>query len=120
MLLALVVLLMAIGAIAVAAASPASARRLSTGAASLGDLYFFWLHLRFQFLGALVLIATSMFPREWVRRGAILMSAAMIVALLLVPLIGTEVNGARRWLDFGIRFQPSEFLKPTFAVAVPG
>jgi len=42
----------------------------------------------------------------------------MIVALLLVPLIGSEVNGARRWLDLGIRFQPSEFLKPTFAVAV--
>ena len=25
-------------------------------------------------------------------------------------------RGARRWLDFGIRFQPSEFLKPAFAV----
>ena len=117
-LLALVLLLMAIGAVSVAAASPASARRLSTGQTSLGDLYFFWLHLRWQFLGVLVLLGTSMFAREWVRRGAILMSAAMIVALLLVPLIGTEVNGARRWLDFGIRFQPSEFLKPTFAVAV--
>jgi cell division protein FtsW len=117
-LLGLVLLLMAIGAVSVAAASPASARRLSTGQTSLGDLYFFWLHLRWQFLGLLVLLGTSLFPRELVRRGAIVLSAAMIVALLLVPLIGSEVNGARRWLDLGIRFQPSEFLKPTFAVAV--
>ena len=117
-LLVLVLLLMAIGAVSVAAASPASARRLSTGEAALGDLYFFWLHLRWQFLGLLVLLGTSLVPRELVRRGTIVLSAAMIVALLLVPILGSEVNGARRWLDLGIRFQPSEFLKPAFAVSV--
>ena len=37
---------------------------------------------------------------------------------VLVPIVGAEVNGARRWLDFGMRFQPSEFLKPAFAIAV--
>src|SRR5690606_32286539 len=74
------------------------------------------LHLQWQVLGVLTMLGTSMMPREFVRRGAILLSAAMIFALLLVPLVGTEVNGARRWLDFGIRFQPSEFLKPAFAV----
>ena len=116
-LLLLVFLLMAIGAVSVAAGSPASARRLSTSQAQLGDLYFFWLHLRFQFLGILVMLATSFMPRELVRRGAIVLSAAMVAALLLVPLLGAEVNGARRWLDLGIRFQPSEFLKPAFAVA---
>ncbi len=116
-LLFMVLGLMTLGAIAVAAASPASARRLSTGATDLGDLYFFWLHLRFQFLGLLVLLGTSILPRELVRRGSILLSATMVGALLLVPLIGTEVNGARRWLDFGMRFQPSEFLKPAFAVS---
>lgn len=117
-LLVLVLLLMAIGAVSVAAASPASARRLSTGEAALGDLYFFWLHLRWQFLGLLVMFATSLVSRDLVRRGAIMLSGAMIVALLLVPVIGTEVNGARRWLDLGMRFQPSEFLKPAFAVSV--
>lgn len=117
-LLLLIALLMGIGAIAVAAASPASARRLSSGAASLGDLYFFRLHLQWQVLGILVMLGTSLMPRELVRRGAILLSAAMVFALLLVPVVGTEVNGARRWLDLGIRFQPSEFLKPAFAVMV--
>ncbi len=42
----------------------------------------------------------------------------MLGALFLVPIVGAEVNGARRWLDFGMRFQPSEFLKPAFAIAV--
>lgn len=116
LLLLLIGLLMAFGAIAVAAASPASARRLSTGATHLGDLYFFQLHLQWQFLGILVMLATSLMPRDLVRRGTILLSAAMVFALLLVPVIGTEVNGAKRWLDLGIRFQPSEFLKPAFAV----
>ncbi|MEO6388857.1 MAG: FtsW/RodA/SpoVE family cell cycle protein [Croceibacterium sp.] len=116
-LLALIFLLMAIGSIAVAAASPASARRLSGSAGQLGDLYFFWLHLQWQFIGLLVMLGTSLLPREMVRRGAIVLSAAMVFALLLVPLIGTEVNGAKRWLDLGIRFQPSEFLKPAFAVS---
>ena len=116
-LLFLVLALMTFGAISVAAASPASARRLSTGETQLGDLYFFWLHLRFQFVGLLVLLGTSLMPRELVRRGTIVLSAAMVGALLLVPVLGSEVNGARRWLDLGIRFQPSEFLKPAFAVA---
>ena len=35
----------------------------------------------------------------------------MFVALMLVPVVGSEVNGARRWLRFGISLQPSEFLK---------
>ncbi|WP_163066037.1 FtsW/RodA/SpoVE family cell cycle protein, partial [Acinetobacter baumannii] len=31
--------------------------------------------------------------------------------------IGTEIKGARRWLNFaGIGLQPSEFLKPAFVV----
>ena len=70
-LLFMILALMTIGAISVAAASPASARRLSTGQVQLGDLYFFWLHLRFQFLGLLVLLGTSLMPRELVRRGTI-------------------------------------------------
>ena len=115
-LLVLVLILMATGSIAVAAASPASARRLSTSAVRLDDLYFYWAHLRWQFVGLLTMIGISMAPRELARRGAIVLGAAMLLALFLVPLVGSEVNGARRWLDLGMRFQPSEFLKPGYAV----
>lgn len=117
-LFGLILTLMTIGAISVAAASPASARRLSTANTSLGDLYFFWPHLRWQFLGLLGMLATSALPREFVRRGSILATAALIGALMLVPLVGVEVNGARRWLNLGVGVQPSEFLKPVFAVSI--
>jgi cell division protein FtsW len=38
--------------------------------------------------------------------------------LLLVPIVGSEVNGARRWLNLGVSLQPSEFLKPAFAIGL--
>ena len=115
-LLTLVLILMATGSIAVAAASPASARRLSTSAVRLDDLYFYWAHLRWQFVGLVTMIGLSMAPRELARRGAIVLGGVMLFALFLVPLVGSEVNGARRWRDLGMRFQPSEFLKPGYAV----
>src|SRR3546814_15527747 len=38
---------------------------------------------------------------------------------MLVPIIGTTVNGATRWLGSdAFRFQPSEFLKPVFVVTL--
>lgn len=117
-LLLIVLLLMAFGSLAVAVASPASAHRLSTSATRLPDLYFFWMHLRWQVLGLGVMIGASMVPRETARRAGILLGAAMLVALILVPLVGYEVNGAKRWLRVGLTIQPSEFLKPAFAIGV--
>ncbi|MEO6041756.1 MAG: FtsW/RodA/SpoVE family cell cycle protein [Croceibacterium sp.] len=115
-LLLLVLLLMTIGAIAVAAASPAASRRLSTASVQLNDMRFLWLHLKWQGAGLAVMLGTSMLDKSVVRRGAIVLAAAMLVGLLLVPLVGTEVNGARRWLNLGMSLQPSEFLKPAFVV----
>ena len=114
-LLALVLALMALGSIAVAAASPASARRLGAGG-KLDDLYFLWAHLRWQFVGVCAMLGISMVPRDKARRAGILLGAAMLVFLMLVPVIGSEVNGAKRWISLGMRFQPSEFLKPAYAI----
>jgi cell division protein FtsW len=44
-----------------------------------------------------------------------MLAGVMIVALVLVPIMGTEVKGAKRWV---LGIQPSEFLKPGFAIAV--
>jgi cell division protein FtsW len=117
-LLVLVLILMAVGMVAVAAASPASARRLSTASEKLSDLHFYWMHMQWQIAGIVVMLGVSTLPREVARRGAVLLAVAMLGALLLVPLVGPEVNGARRWLDLGIRFQPSEFLKPAMIVTL--
>lgn len=117
-LLTLILSLVTIGCIAVAAASPASAHRLSTNSKSLGDLYFFWIHLRWVAVGLVAMFFASVLPKEAARRAAILLAAAMIVALVLVPLVGSEVKGAKRWLWIGFSLQPSEFLKPGFAIAL--
>ncbi|MEN9925632.1 MAG: hypothetical protein RL268_1758, partial [Pseudomonadota bacterium] len=68
-LLFLILTLMAIGTAAVAASSPASARRLSTAAVRLDDLYFFTMHIRWQFVGLIAMIGASMLPKELARRG---------------------------------------------------
>lgn len=117
-LLFFVILLMLVGTLAVAAASPASAGRLSTSSVTLPDLYFFWAHVRWQILGLCVMIGTSLLPTTLLRRGSILLAGAMVFGLFLVPFIGTEVNGARRWLNVGMSLQPSEFLKPAFAIVL--
>lgn len=115
-LLGLILVLMAIGTVAVAAASPASASRLSTATSQLPDLYFYWAHLRWQIMGLIVMIGASMLSRDNARRVGIVVGTAMLFFLVLVPLIGSEVNGAKRWINLGMRFQPSEFLKPGFAI----
>ncbi|PLK26396.1 putative peptidoglycan glycosyltransferase FtsW [Novosphingobium sp. TH158] len=117
--LVLVLALMALGAAAVAAASPASARKLSTAQVKLEDLHFFWLQLRVQFAGILVMLGASFMSKEWARRVGIVLGAAMLVGLVLVlvPGIGHSVKGARRWVNLGVgSLQPSEFLKPAYAI----
>jgi cell division protein FtsW len=52
-----------------------------------------------------------------VRRLALVVFAGCLALLLLVLVIGEEVNGARRWLHFGsTSLQPSEFAKPALVV----
>ena len=117
-LLVLVLILMAIGTVAVAASSPASARRLSTSKVKLDDLHFFYIHLRWQAVGLAAMLGASMLSRENARRLGILLGFAMLVGLMLVPVAGFSVNGARRWLNLGMSLQPSEFLKPAFAISM--
>src|SRR6476659_3784145 len=118
-LLLLVTVLIAIGLIAVAAASPAAAQRYSGGNVRFNELYYFWRQLAWIALGVPVMIAISMMPKERVRRLSLFGAAFFFVLLIFVPLIGPEHNGARRWIEFGLgQVQPSEFLKPFFVVAM--
>lgn len=117
-LLCLIFVIMAFGAVAVAAGSTASARRLSTASETLPDLYFFYRHMIWQAVGIAVMIGVSFLSRENARRLGLVLAVGMTGALFLVPIVGTEVNGAQRWLEIGMRFQPSEFLKPGFVIFV--
>jgi cell division protein FtsW len=118
-LLVLVAVLIAIGLIAVAAASPAAGQRYSGGGINVPPLYYFYRQLMWIALAVPVMIAVSMLPKSTARRLSILGAAFFILCLFLVPILGVEVNGARRWLGTGFaQFQPSEFLKPLFIVTI--
>ncbi len=115
-LLSIVGLLMTAGIIGVAAGSAASAHRLSTAETKLSDLHFFWMHLTWLVMGISTMFAASLLPRESARRLSILLGAGMFILLIAVPFVGSEINGARRWIRLGASFQPSEFYKPAFTI----
>jgi cell division protein FtsW len=118
-LLLLISMLIGIGLIAVAAASPAAAQRYSGGNVRFNDLYYFWRQLAWIAIGIPVMIGISMMPRERARRLSLFGAAFFFVLLVFVPIIGPEHNGARRWIEFGLgQVQPSEFLKPFFVVSM--
>jgi len=69
-------------------------------------------------IAMLVMIAVSMMSPDMVRRLGVLGFALSMVALMLLPLFGTDFGkGAVRWFSLGFAaFQPSEFLKPGFVI----
>ncbi|EAU42828.1 Cell cycle protein:Phosphopantetheine attachment site [Fulvimarina pelagi HTCC2506] len=100
------------GAVLSFAASPPVAERIG-----LQPFHFVERHLFFLIPSALVLFATSLLTPRGVRRAAIIILAASLVLMVLTLFIGSEIKGARRWLDFGLmNIQPSEFMKPAFVV----
>ncbi|MEP2379513.1 FtsW/RodA/SpoVE family cell cycle protein, partial [Parasphingorhabdus sp.] len=118
-LLALIMSLVAIGLIAVAAASPVSALKHSTAAVTLDPLYYFYRQLGWVAVGIPVMLVVSMLPKEQARRFAILAAIGAFALLFLVPIMGHSVNGAQRWIGYGFAtLQPGEFLKPFYAVSV--
>jgi len=118
-LLMLITVLISIGLVAVAAASPSAAHRYSGGDVNFAPLHYFWRQLFWVGLSVPVMLWISTFSKSKARRFALGGAAFFTVMLALVPLIGFEKNGAARWIDVGIgQFQPSEFLKPLFVVAL--
>lgn len=118
-LLALMLVLIAVGLLAVAAASPAGAARLSSSTTVLSPLYFFYRQLFWLTLAIPLMLFISMYPSQQARRLALVGFIVFFMLLVLVPLFGHTVNGSRRWIGYGIASgQPSEFLKPFYAVAM--
>src|SRR5206468_4624522 len=114
-----VAVLIAIGLVAVAAAAPAAGVRYSGTGLTYAPLHYFYRQLMWIVAGLPVMIGVSMLPRDKARRLCLLGTLLFIGLLVLVPIFGPEVNGARRWLGVGFaQFQPSEFLKPLFIVTL--
>ena len=111
-LITCLLLIIAMGAILVLAASPSVAERIGL------DAYLF---VRRQFiilpLALTVMFAVSLLSPLQVRRLAAIGFLGCVVLLALTPLVGAEIKGARRWVSLvGMSLQVSEFVKPCLAV----
>jgi cell division protein FtsW len=111
-LLAALILLMLVGMVLSFAASPPVAERLG-----LGPWHFIIRHAEFGLLALPVLVATSFLNHRQARFAALGVLIVSIVLLWATLKFGVEVKGAKRWVSFaGQTIQPSEFVKPGFAV----
>lgn len=81
------------------------------------NYFFFFKHLAYICLGMIILIFFSSLSEKNLFRLSILLFLISSIFLFLVPIIGIEVKGSKRWLDllFLPRFQPIELVKP-FAI----
>jgi len=110
--LAAVIALMFIGAILVLAASPAVAVRIG-----LDSFYLVRHHYMMLPLAAITLIGVSVLSPRQVRRTGVVLFGFFLVLTLLTLFSGVEIKGATRWINVGpLSMQPSEFLKPCFAI----
>ena len=84
------------------------------------NYFFFFKHLAFIFTGILILIFFSLLSEKKLFKISIYLFFISLFFLSLVPIIGTEVNGSKRWLNlfFLPQFQPIEFVKPFIIVFV--
>ena len=80
------------------------------------DYYFFFSkHLIFTFLALNIMILLSIIDTPLLKKFVAPLFIFSFISLALVPIIGVEVKGAKRWLDFYFfRLQPIEILKPFF------
>ena len=80
------------------------------------DYYFFFTrHLIFTFLSIGIMISISAIKTEFLLKLILPMFVISFILLALVPIIGIEVKGSKRWIDFYFfRLQPIEILKPFF------
>ena len=85
----------------------------------LVDNYFSSRQVIFLFIGAILMIACSSLDQKWIKRIGIIGLIFSIVMLILLKFYGYEVKGAVRWMRIGgFSYQPSEFMKPFFAIVI--
>lgn len=111
--------LMVIGLLAVAVASPVGVRVAARRGQQFGELYYLWRQLFWVCSGIGIMMFFALRTKLQIRKIALWGTVGGITLLFAVLLFGHEVNGSQRWLGSGFaRLQPSEFLKPLFAVAM--
>jgi len=84
------------------------------------DYFFFFKHLIFIFLGLIVMFILSSLDQEKLFKFSSIVFIISLIFLILVPFIGVEVKGSKRWIDFYLlpRFQPIELVKPFLIIFI--
>ena len=82
------------------------------------NYYFLTRHIIYISLGLILIIFFSVIREKDIYKIAITFFILFFISLILVPILGDEIKGSKRWLDFPIipRFQPIEFLKPFLVI----
>ena len=104
--------LIGFGYVMMLAASPAVAERIGQSRE-----LFILKQVAFLALAGGIVVAVSLLSPRGIRRLALVGCAIALVLTAATLVIGVEIKGARRWIALpGLSLQPSEFLKPCFAV----
>ena len=84
------------------------------------DYTFFFKHLVFIFLGTIIILGISSLKKEKLFSISLIIFLLSLIFLVLVPFIGVEVKGSKRWIDlyFLPRFQPVELVKPFLIIFI--
>jgi len=110
--LAALMLLIMLGILLIMAASPAVADQHHWS-----SFYFIKKHIIFLIPTLILLLGISFLSIDDVKRFALGVFTISMIGLVITAFWGVEIKGACRWLDIGgISIQPSEFVKPAFAV----
>lgn len=105
--------LIGIGLMLAFAASPAA----TGGPVTAGDFRYAIKQIAFALVAGGILGFTSLLSLRAIKLSAAIIFALGIIGSCLVLFTGSEVLGAKRWIDLGFTtLQPSEFLKPSYAI----
>ena len=82
--------------------------------------YFFFKHFFYIWVGFFFIIFFSSISQDNLFKISIMLFFVCFIFLTLVPIIGVEVKGSKRWLEFFFfpRFQPIELLKPFIIIII--
>ena len=106
-------LLLGVGLMLAFAASPA----ITGGPLTAGDFHYAARQLIFALVALSIMAGASLLTLRQVKIVAAFVFTTALIASFLVLFLGNDVLGARRELNFGfMSLQPSEFLKPGFAI----
>lgn len=110
--LAALMLLIALGILLIMAASPAVADQHHWS-----SFHFIKKHIIFLVPTLGILFGVSLLSIQAIKRVSLGIFVISMMGLILTTFMGIEIKGASRWLEIGgVSLQPSEFVKPAFAV----